>query len=340
MESSRRSILGAGLFSVALSIPGWRDVVGRMEVIKVNPHTRIGRAEVNAVVAMTDRLSDLDDDFGGRYARPMAAAFLASTVASYLKANASGEVRKEMMSAASFLCYLTGWMAVDENLHGLAQRYYVKSLELAGASNDHMTYCHVLRGMSVQAADLGRGAPAARLADAAAEAAPVSTPRMRAFLAGQQAHACALAGSGYRNNALNSMSIAERAVNQAESGAGSFGGYTSATLAYHASQLKYAMGDTAGSVESLHDHFRLRQANDRQRTELIFGSLLAERQLEIGHLEAACKTWTRILESYPSMNSGRVDQQVANISTLLKPYRSNPAARYVYERVREAQKPI
>ncbi|WP_279571479.1 hypothetical protein [Streptomyces sp. 8K308] len=42
-----------------------------------------------------------------------------------------------MLSAASFLCCLTGWMAVDEGLQGLAQRYYAKGLELAGASDDH-----------------------------------------------------------------------------------------------------------------------------------------------------------------------------------------------------------
>jgi hypothetical protein len=30
-------------------------------------------------------------------------------------------------------------MAVDEGLHGLAQRYYLKALELAGAADDHLT---------------------------------------------------------------------------------------------------------------------------------------------------------------------------------------------------------
>ncbi|MFD4572672.1 tetratricopeptide repeat protein [Streptomyces sp. NPDC058417] len=330
MDPSRRSVLGAGLFSVALTVPGWQDVVGRMEAFKKNPKVRIGQSEVQAVRAMTERLSDLDDDFGGRYARPMAAAFLVNTVTPYLNADTSSETQESMLSAAAFLCYLTGWMAVDEGAHGRAQQYYVKALELAGASGDHNTYCHVLRGMSVQAANLGHGTPAARLANAAAEAAPDSTPRMRAFMAGQQAHAYALAGE--KTNALISLREAERAVNQAESQLGTFGGFSSATLAYSTAEVRYSLGDVKGSVESLHDHFRLRDSTDMQRSKLIFSSLLAERQLEIGHVEAACSTWSTVLDEYPAIHSGRIDGQVRKIPSLLSPYRRNSLARHTVER--------
>ncbi|MGW2510862.1 tetratricopeptide repeat protein [Streptomyces scopuliridis] len=334
MDPSRRSVLGAGLFSVALTIPGWPDVVGRLEAIRTDPQRRIGQSEVQAVTAMTDRLSDLDGEFGGRYARPLAAAFLVNTVAPYLKASASSETSQSMMSAASFLCYLTGWMAVDEGAHGRAQEYYVKSLELAGASGDHMTYCHVLRGMSVQAATLGHGTPAVRLANAAAEASPESSPRMRAFLAGQQAHSYALAGE--KTNALNSLREAERAVNQAESQLGTFGGFSSSTLAYATSEVRHALGDVKGSVESLRDHFRLRDSTDSKRSEVKFGVMLAERQLEAGHLEAACATWNRALDAYPGIHSGRIDGQISRIPSLLAPYRSNPVARQLLERSRGA----
>lgn len=330
MDPSRRGVLGAGLFSVALTIPEWPDVVGRMEAIRADPHRRIGQAEVQAVSAMTDRLSDLDDEFGGRYAHPMAAAFLVNTVSPYLKASASRETRTSMMSAASLLCYLTGWMAVDEGVHGRAQQYYAKSLELAGASGDQLTYCRVLRGMSVQAANLGHGTPAVRLANAAAEASPESSPRMRAFLAGQQAHAYALAGE--RANALTSLREAERAVNQAESGLGTFGGFSSATLAYATSEVRHALGDVKGSVESLQDHFPLRDSTDSRRSEIKFGAMLAERQLEVGHLEAACASWDKALDAYPGMHSGQIDQQIARIPSLLSRYRSNPIARQVIER--------
>jgi hypothetical protein len=125
MDPSRRSVLGAGLFSVALTVPNWPDVVGRMEAVQAGGPPRIGMSEVGMVVAMTERISELDDQFGGRHARPMAAAFIVNTVAPYLRADAPGHIRKAM---AADLCYLTGYMAVDEGDHGLAQRYYSKSL--------------------------------------------------------------------------------------------------------------------------------------------------------------------------------------------------------------------
>ncbi|MBD0738166.1 tetratricopeptide repeat protein [Streptomyces sp. CBMA29] len=335
MDPSRRSVIGAGakLFSVALSIPGWQDVVGRMEAIQTGRTQRVGMPEVESVIAMTDRLSDLDDQFGGRYARPMAAAFLVNVVAPYLKADAPSEVRKAMMSATSFLCYLTGWMAVDEGLHGTAQQYYVKGLEFAGASDDHSTYCHILRGMSVQSVDLGHGPTAVNWANVASEASPTTSPRMTAFMAGQQAHSYAVAGE--RANALRSIRETESALSKASSQGGTFGGYNAATLAYHTAQVRHALGDISGSVDSLQLCFRLRNSkNDSRRGDLRFGALLAERQLEAGHLDAACATWAKILDDYPSMNSGQVDKRMAEMFRLIRPHLKNPAARDLYERAR------
>ncbi|MCK8679300.1 tetratricopeptide repeat protein [Streptomyces lichenis] len=333
MDPSRRSVLNAGLFSVALTVPHWPDVIGRMEAVQTGKTQRIGTADVNMVIAMTERVSELDDQFGGRHARPMAAAFLVNTVAPYLKAEAPDPVRKAMMAAASDLCYLTGYMAVDEGVHGLAQRYYLKALELAGAAEDHLTYCTTLRGMSVQSVDLGHGRHAMRLADAAAAASPQAGPRMRAFLAGQQAHASAQLGD--RHASLMYLREAETAIEKAESRSKTFGSYNSSTLAYHIAQVRYELGDVSGSVESLESHFRLRDTSDSRRSAIRFSFMLAERQLRIGHLEAACATWRKALSEVPTIHSGRVDEQVAQIPSLLRPYRTNLAARDIYDRVKE-----
>ncbi|MBD3004892.1 tetratricopeptide repeat protein [Streptomyces sp. 5-10] len=333
MDPSRRSVISASLFSVALTVPGWPDVVGRMESVQAGETRRVGTPEVEMVTAMTERLSALDDEFGGRHARPMAAAFLVNAVAPYLRAPASDAVRRKMMGAASFLCYLTGWMAVDEGLHGLAQRYYVKGLELAGASDNHSTYCHILRGMSVQATDLGNGSPAVRLADAAAAAAPNATPRMRAFLAGQQAHAHAVRGD--KRAAYHFLRETDSAIEKAESTARTFGGYSPATLAYHEAQVRNALGDTKGSIDSLRHHFRLRvSGNESRRSGMRFTSMLAERQLKAGHLEAACANWSKVLDEYPTIKSGQVDQHMVTMLHSLHPHLKNRTARELHERAR------
>ncbi|WEH32893.1 transcriptional regulator [Streptomyces sp. AM 4-1-1] len=332
MDPSRRGVLGSALFSVALTIPAWQDTVRRLEDVQTGRSNRIGFAEVDAVTAMTEKLSELDDMFGGRHARPMAAAFLVNTVAPHLRADAPDDVRKSMLSATADLLYLTGYMAVDEGLHGLAQRYCTKALEMAGAAGDHLTYCTTLRGMSLQAVDLGHGTQALRLADAAAAASPAAGPRMRAFLAGQQAHSYAV--SGDRRNALRLISEAEAAMEQAESRAKAFGSYDTSSLAYHVAQVQHGLGDVAGSVRNLQESSRLRHGVYR-RTRVRYDSLLAERQLEVGHLEAACATWDRVLDDYPLIQSGRADERVTVMKSRLRPHLRNATARSTYERARE-----
>ncbi|MFF4188707.1 tetratricopeptide repeat protein [Streptomyces sp. NPDC001691] len=329
MDPSRRSILGAGLFSVALTIPGWPDVIDRVEAIQSGRSTRIGMNEVNMVSAMTERVSDLDDQFGGRHARPMAASFMVNTVAGCLRADAPPEVRQAMLSAASDLSYLTGYMAVDEGLHGLAQSYYVKALELAGAAEDHLTYCTTLRGMSVQAVDLRHGNKALELADAAAAASPKAGPRMRAFLAGQQAHAAAQTGD--RTSAMRYIREAEAAMDRAESRGKAFGSYDPASLHYHVSQVRYELGDVAGAVEAMQESDRTRYSVYR-RSRVHRRGLLAEHQLQVGHLEAACQTWHLALDDYPLVQSGRADDRMARMFALLRPYLKNATARDLYER--------
>ncbi|PNG89733.1 hypothetical protein SMF913_25198 [Streptomyces malaysiensis] len=103
-----------------------------------------------------------------------------------------------MRAAVADFVYLTGWMAMFENQQGLGQKYYQRALELAGAAEDHVTYCRTLRGMSLQASHLGHGPKALELADAAAEAAPAAGPRLVAFLRGQQAAAASMTGADRR----------------------------------------------------------------------------------------------------------------------------------------------
>lgn len=304
-----------------------------MEAVQAGQVLRIGMSEVDMVISMTERVSEIDDQFGGRHARPMAAAFLVNTVAPYLKADASESVRKAMMSAASDLCYLTGYMAVDEGVHGIAQQYYLKALELAGASEDHLTYCTTLRGMSVQAVDLRHGSEALRLADAAAAASPQAGPRMRAFLAGQQAHASAQTGD--RKNALMYLREAEVAMDKAESQQRAFGSYDPAALNYHTSQVRYELGDVRGAVEAMQESDRLRYSIYR-RTRVKERSLLAERQFALGHLEASCATWHMALDDYPLVQSGRADQRVGEMFRLIRPHLKNATARDLYERARLA----
>ncbi|MFJ5229876.1 tol-pal system YbgF family protein [Kitasatospora sp. NPDC088391] len=331
MDPSRRGVLGAGLYSVALTIPGWPDHIGRFERLKIDPHTRIGMAEVQSVIAMTEKISEMDDEFGGRTARPMAAAFMVNNIAPALRATATDEVRKAMLSAAADHLYLTGYMAVDERLDPLGQAYYTKALELALAAGDHLTYCTTLRGMSVQAVELGHGRAALRYANAAAAASPEAGPRMRAFLAGQQAHA--LAQTGDRSNALAMLQEAEVAMEQAESKAKAHGSYDPASLSYHVAQVNYELGDREGAIRALQHSEKVWPAVYR-RARVRHRAMVAEWQLETGQLEEAVLSWHLALDDYPAVRSGRADDRFRIMLSATVPHRRHPHVRELLDRAR------
>jgi hypothetical protein len=281
---------------------------------------------------MTERIADILDELGGGHARPMAAAFLVNTVGPYLRAQASDEVRKDLLSAVSDLVYLTGWMAMYERAHGLGQRYYLHALKLAAAGEDHITYCRTLRGMALQAAHLQHGGKALSLADAAAEAAPKAGPRLHAFLAGQQAHGAALVGD--KRLAFTRLAETEAALAKADGRRDAIGGYDQAAYLFHVSSVRYAQGDVLGSITSLSESNRVRPPVEKQGRAHANG-LLAQRQLEVGHLEAACATWQAFLDDYEQLSSSRADEHFDILRTSLRPYLTNAGARQVHDRARQ-----
>ncbi|MFI0780089.1 tetratricopeptide repeat protein [Streptomyces sp. NPDC021212] len=334
MDPSRRSVLGASLFSAALAVPGWPEVAGRLESIPTGKTHRMGMPDVELVTDVTKRLSELDYARGGRIALPSAASFLVNVVVPHLKAQAPDDVRKRMLSAASELCYLIGYMAVDEGLHGTAQKYYVKALELAGAADDQSGYCLTLHGMSSQAANLGHGPSALRLADAAADAAPAASPNMRAHLAAQQAYAAAVAGE--RSSAGTHLRRTEKAMSQAEPEYGKVvvGHFSPPTLTRYVAQVTYGLGDASASISPMREYVASLTGDHRRRRRVLETARLASRQCETGYLEEACATWDSCLDDYPDVRSGRCDEQIRDMFSMVRPHLKNRAARELHERAR------
>ncbi|WP_406478845.1 hypothetical protein [Streptomyces platensis] len=332
MDPSRRAVLGAGLYSAALVVPGFDTVAGRAEATPAGRTVRIGMGDIETVRKMTENIADILDDLGGAHARPMAAAFLVNTVGPYLKAGGTEEARKAMRSAAADLVYLTGWMAMYEREHRIGQRYFVKALKLAGAAEDHLTYCRTLRGMALQASHLGHGAKSLELADSAAEAAPVAGPRLTAFLRGQQAHGAAMVKD--RRQAFTRLREAEAALSQADGRNDHIGGYDRAAYEFHVAHVLWELGDHPESVRALRRSNRCRPAAERQG-RLHTNGLLARRLLAMRHVEEACEAWSRFLDDYTGTSGARGDDHFTALRQGLYPYRQLPAVRQLSERARE-----
>lgn len=334
MDPSRRAVLGAGLYSAALAVPRYEDIAGRTEHVSVGRTVRIGMSDVATVERMTERIADILDDLGGGHARPMAAAFLVNTVGPYLRADGTEDAKRKMRAAASDLTYLTGWMAMYEREHGLGQRYYVKALKLAGEAEDYVTYCRTLRGMALQASNLGHGSRTLELADAAAEAAPSAGPRLVAFLRGQQAHGAAMVGD--RRQAFTRLRETEEALSQAEGSNDHIGGYDRAAYEFHVSHVLWELGDRPGSVKALRKSNRVRPVGERQGRVHANG-LLAGRLMDMRHVEEACQEWDRFLDDYTGISSARGDEHFATLRRVIQPYSSLPVVRALDERAREVE---
>ncbi|MFG3495840.1 hypothetical protein [Streptomyces sp. NPDC047928] len=329
MDPSRRGVLSAGLYSAALMIPQYSDLGDHVESagkeVRAGRTVRVGAAEVATVRTMTDHVAHILDDLGGGHARPMAAAFLANTVLTWLDADATSKVRDDMMAAAADFVYLTGWMAMYERAHGLGQRYFVQALGLAKDARDHVTYCRTLRGMALQASNLGYGPRALEFADSAAEAAPVAGPRLTAFLRGQQAHGAAMVKD--RRQAFARLRETEQALAKADGRNDAAGGYDQAAYHFHVSHVLYELGDLPGSVKAMEQSNRTRPGNERQGRLHAHG-VLASRQWRLGHIEAACATWDRFLDDYTALSTARGDE---HFTTLRKNIATQPSARSVRE---------
>jgi hypothetical protein len=334
MDPSRRGMLTAGVFSAALAVPGFASSAHAADQ-PVSPGkrtTRIGASQVQAVRTMTDRIADILDELGAGHARPMAAAFLVNTVGPWLRAQASEQVRLDMLAAASDLTYLTGWMAMYEKAHGLGQIYYVKALKLANEAQDHVTYCRTLRGMSLQASNLGYGQKALELADSAAEAAPAAGPRLVAFLRGQQAHAASMVGD--RHLAHRRLREAEAALSKADSRRDAIGGYDQTAWLFHVSHVLYEERDLPGSITALQQSIKVQPKVERQGRVHSY-ALLAQRQYAYGHLDASCNSWGRFLDDYEHVSSARGDDHFETMRTQLRTHANARPVRELAGRARE-----
>ncbi|MFF7789677.1 hypothetical protein [Streptomyces sp. NPDC007991] len=332
MDPSRRGVLKTGMYAAALAVPRYEDVTGRLESVTAGRTVHIGRSDVETVRTMTDKVADILDQVGAGHARPMAAAFLVNTAGPYLRASGTEQVTRDMRAAVADFVYLTGWMAMYENQQGLGQKYYLRALELAGAAEDHVTYCRTLRGMSLQATHLGHGAKGLELADAAAEAAPSAGPRLVAFLRGQQAAAAAMTGD--RHTALTRLTETETALARADNRRDAVGGYDQAAYFFHEAHVRWHLKDREGSIRALRQSNAVRSPLERQGRVHCLG-VIAERQFRMRHVEAACETWGQFLDEYMTISSARGDEHLKALRKSLPVYKTLPAVRALSERARE-----
>jgi tetratricopeptide (TPR) repeat protein len=318
-------LAGSGYRLSDLAVPSWMELSRTRQgrTWGVESAEKVERWQVRSAIGMVGLFSDADFAFGGGHARLELSCYLAATIAPWLRATATPAVRRELLTTASRLTYLCGFMYFDDELHGAAQHYYLTNLQLVAEAGDATAYAVTLRALSGQARSLGHHREAVHLAEAAVQAAPDSAgPQTSAFLFGQLA--VAHAADGNHREAARHMITAERLLERAGEVPEPVGGYDVASLAHQQAAVRAKQGDRRGAIQALMVSIRLRPAAER-RSRAITLARLAELQLDVGELEAACGTWQRFLLDYPYLRSRRVNRALASMRARLRPHQNNSA---------------
>jgi transcriptional regulator with XRE-family HTH domain len=290
---------------------------------------RLSADQVAATEAMATLFAAGDAAFGGGHSRQALSAYLAQDVLPRLRAAGGAAVRRRMFISASQLAYLCGFMCYDDELHGVAQRYFAVSLGLARESADQASHAITLRAMSVQARQLGHFRDSVGLAEASVANGAGLEPGRQAFLYGQLA--VAHAADGARADALSCLATAERFLDRATSANVLIGAYHPAALYHQQAVVCALLGDRKAAVASLATSARHRPAAERRSGAIILARL-AEMQLSCGHVEESTVTWHRFLDDYGALQSGRATTALRNLRAGLRPYGANPLVRVLLSR--------
>jgi tetratricopeptide (TPR) repeat protein len=312
----------------ALVVPHWEEAVTRQPSRLAGaaaPSAALPQLTADQVAAperMVRAFSDLDSAFGGGHSRRALAAYLGHDLAPRLRAPANLALHRKMLSAATQLTYLCGFMCFDDEQHAMAQQYYRAALDMAAEAGDRGAYTITLRALSVQAHALGHHREALHLAEAATAGATKVPAEQQAFLFGQLA--VAAAADGDRVRARSALGIAENRLSRATTDS-PVGGYHSAAMQYQQAIVRAQLNDLPGAISALTRSIRHRPPTER-RSRSITLAQLGEFQLRRGHLEEAVATWHSFLDDYPHLRSGRAVTALATMRSRLIPFATNPAA--------------
>jgi len=317
---NRRSLLSAGLYSLAaLNLPPALLTT----VDRPGQPRQAGDSDAERIRVMSSQFSAADDLFGGGHARTAVLAYLVHEVGPLLQGT-TGQARPALFSAASQMTYLAAFMASDAgDSPGLAQNIYIQAARLAQEADDPVAKATALRGLAVQAVELGHPARAVDLAEAAASTLRGGPPRVRAWMAGM----CAEAHAANDNTkaALTALRQAEADVERADSVPESqwTGAYGRAALEHQIGMTLARLADLPAAQRHLIDSNRARRIAER-RSRALITCRLADLQIRQHHPDEAAATILQLRADLPLLTSGRVKTELGRLRASWVPARSNP----------------
>jgi len=331
-DVGRRDFLSGSSVAASALVEPSRDwlINGADQAVARNAGARVGDSDVDAIVAMTAALTDLDHRFGSGHVRPVVVHYLNSVVAGLLSGSYRESVGRRLFAAVARLTELAGYMAVDTGQPGLAQRYYIQALRLSQASGDRGYGGYVLAAsMSHLAAQLGNPREIAQLARAAQEGARGQVPpRAQAMFCAAEARGHALMGDTrafqtVAGQALASLDRAGDSNNDDPDWIAHFDqAYLSDELAHCARDLGHGDDAARHASAALDGH-----PETRTRRRAIGLLLLASARVQQREVEEACRTGQQAVDLLAGLRSSRGAEYLDDLWLRLDPYGAEPAVR-------------
>lgn len=337
-DMDRRKLIAAPFVLAALAGPSRDWLLATLGTVtgEQGPR-RVGMEQVDGIRDMFRLFQELDVMRGGGHARTALVEYMSSYVLPLVRRDHGNEqVQRGLYEAAAEQAYLVGWMAYDDGLHGLAERYLIQSLRLAEASGNRVLGAHVLAGMSDQANLLGGPREALMLARAGQRGIqPDDSPACMTDLLVLEARALAALGEG---------AAAARQVAAAEA---TFGRVQPEEepewarfidVAYFRGEAAQCFRD-AGDVAQV-DRFANESAAEaarqqRARRGALSHAALAAALVMRGEVEAAAAKGMQVVDLAATVNSSRCLETVRDLVGQLQPYTGLPEVAEFADHARE-----
>ncbi|MFE4359142.1 tetratricopeptide repeat protein [Kitasatospora sp. NPDC056800] len=332
-EVLRREFMASssGYALAALGLPDL-DSITRRVTANSGATVRVGQGEVLAVRQMVKSLGDAAAELGGGHARHLAVQYLVENVSPWLDGAWSESVGRGLFAGAAQLTHLIGWMAQDEGNHGVAQKYYAHSYRLAAEAGDAELAATALRGLAVQAIDLGYRAAAVRIAEECVDQAKrLDDPKALAYY--ETTLADAAAQDGDRTTATRFLGTSQRHIERSSPTPGdSWASHFSIGRWAHHSGMILAQ---LGAYEAAQEHLQVAldvHGLDRRRSHAIVLADLGAVQVRQENYGAALSTWCEFLVLAEGLRSVKVDDAVTDMRARLARIRTVHGATELDER--------
>jgi transcriptional regulator with XRE-family HTH domain len=283
--------------------------------------------------ATTAMFRKLDNLYGGGQIRPTVVRYLDAEVSPQLRGTTPEQLGRPLLSAIAELTQLAGWLAYDSCAHGIAQRYLLQSLRLAGAAQDRALGAEILAALSHQAIFLRETQSAIDLAEAAHRtAARAQVPALVAEAPLLAAHAHAQ--NGDEPQATVAITAAESVFEHADRANGPqwLDYFDEAYLAAITGHCFRALGKPIQAKRAARRF--LEMTDGYQRGRLFNQLLLAGSHVLARDVDQACTVGHQALDLAERMSSARAVTYLDRLVRDLKPWRADARVKELAEHAR------